>query len=105
MSDSSQRSRPSKGSRNPCRRRPVDRCKHAGGDDGNARAHDGRDASADVKLDELVKGMNTATGEAKIYVMAKSSLTLRVRKTMHEHMGIMNQMMMPMMRGAGMMKK
>ena len=65
--------------------------------------------AADAKLDELVKSMNAATGDAKISAMAQVVTELvREQKTTHEHMGMMNQQMMPMMmggRGMMMMKK
>ncbi len=64
--------------------------------------------AADVKLDALVKDMNAATGEAKISAVAQVVNELvRQQKTMHEHMGTMDQQMMMqmMMGGRGMMKK
>ena len=64
--------------------------------------------AADVKLDELVKDMNAGTGEAKISAIAQVVNELvRQQKTMHEHMGMMDQQMMMqmMMGGRGMMKK
>lgn len=64
--------------------------------------------AADLKLDELVKDMNAVTGEAKIAVIAQVVNELvRQRKTVHEHMGTMDQQMMmrAMMGGRGMMKK
>ena len=63
--------------------------------------------AADAKLDELVKSMNAATGDAKVSAMAQVITELvREQKTTHEHMGMMNQQMMPMMMGGrGMMKK
>jgi hypothetical protein len=63
--------------------------------------------AADLKLEELVKDMNAATGEAKIAAIAQVVNELvRQQKTMHEHMGTMDQqMMMRMMGGRGMMNK
>ena len=63
--------------------------------------------AADAKLDELVKAMNAATGDAKISAIAQVVTELAgQQKTMHEHMGTMNQqMMIQMMSGRGMMKK
>ena len=63
--------------------------------------------AADLKLEELVKDMNAATGEAKIAAVAQVVNELvRQQKTMHEHMGTMDQqMMMRMMGGRGMMNK
>ena len=63
--------------------------------------------AADLKLDELVKDMDAATGEAKIAAIAQVVNELvRQQKTMHEHMGTMDQqMMMQMMGGRGMMNK
>jgi hypothetical protein len=63
--------------------------------------------AADLKLEELVKDMNAATGEAKIAAIAQVVNELvRQQKTMHEHMATMNQqMMMQMMGGRGMMNK
>jgi hypothetical protein len=63
--------------------------------------------AADVKLDELVKDMNAATGEAKIFAIAQVVNELvRQQKTMHDHMGTMDQqMMMRMMGGRGTMRK
>ena len=63
--------------------------------------------AADVKLDALVKDMNAAVGEAKISAIARVVNELvGQQKTMHEHMGMMDQqMMMQMMGGGGMMKK
>lgn len=63
--------------------------------------------AADLRLDELVKDMNVATGEAKIAAIAQVVNELvRQQKTMHEHMGTMDQqMMMQMMGGRGMMNK
>lgn len=59
--------------------------------------------AADATLDELVKAMNAATGEAKVSAMAQVvSELVRQQKTMHEHMGKMDQeMMMRMMGGRG----
>jgi hypothetical protein len=63
--------------------------------------------AADLKLEELVKDMNAATGEAKIAAIAKVVNELvRQQRTMHEHMGTMDQqMMMRLMGGRGMMHK
>jgi hypothetical protein len=63
--------------------------------------------AADLKLEELVKDMNAATGEAKIAAIAQVVNELvRQQKTMHEHVATMNQqMMMQMMGGRGMMNK
>ena len=60
---------------------------------------------ADLKLDELVKSMNAATGEAKTIAIAQL-LTEMVRqhKAMHQHMGTMMDQQM-MMGGSGMMNK
>ena len=62
--------------------------------------------AADAKLDELVNAMNAATGEAKVSAMGQVVGELvRQQKTMHEHMGTMDQqMMMRMMGGRGMMR-
>jgi hypothetical protein len=61
--------------------------------------------AADLKLDELVKSMNAATGEAKTIAIAQL-LTEMVRQhqAMHEHMGTMMDQQM-MMGGRGMMNK
>ena len=63
--------------------------------------------AADAKLDELVKGMNAAMGDAKVAAMARVVTELvNQHKTIHEHMGMMDQRMTPMtMDGRGMMKK
>ena len=60
--------------------------------------------AADLKLDELLKTMNAATGEAKITAISQV-LTEPVaqHKAMHEHMATMDQQMM--MGGRGMMNK
>jgi hypothetical protein len=62
--------------------------------------------AADAKLDELVNAMNAATGEAKVSALAQVvSELVRQQKTMHEHLGTMDQqMMMRMMGGRGMMR-
>jgi hypothetical protein len=59
--------------------------------------------AADAKLDELVATMNGANGEAKVTAIAQVVNELvRQQKTMHEHMGMMDQqMMMRMMGGRG----
>jgi hypothetical protein len=60
--------------------------------------------AADLKLDELVKNMNAATGEAKTIAISQLLTELvRQHKAMHEHMGSMDQQMM--MGGRGMMNK
>jgi hypothetical protein len=61
--------------------------------------------AADQKLGELVKDMNAATGDARIAAIAQVVNELvRQQRTMHEHMGTMNQqMMMRMMGGSRMM--
>ena len=60
--------------------------------------------ATDAKLDQLVKDMNAATGEAKISAIAQVVNELvQQQKTMHEHMGTMHQQMM--MGGMGMMRK
>ena len=60
--------------------------------------------AADLKLEELVKDMNAATGEAKIAAIAQVVNELvRQQKTMHEHMGTMDRQMMMRMGGRGMM--
>ena len=60
--------------------------------------------AADLKLDELVTKMNAATGEAKVAAIAQVvSELVHQQKTMHEHMGMMEQQMM--MGGRGMMSK
>ena len=63
--------------------------------------------AADLKLEELVKDMNAATGDARIAAIAQVVNELvRQQKTMHEHMGTMDQqMMMRMMGGRGMTNK
>ena len=61
--------------------------------------------AADLKLEELVKNMNAATGEAMIAAIAQVVNELvHQQKTMHEHMGTMDQQMM-MRGGRGMMNK
>ena len=62
--------------------------------------------AADAKLDELVTAMNASGGEAKVAAIAQVVNELvRQQKTMHEHMGMMDQrMMMRMMGGRGMMR-
>ena len=60
--------------------------------------------AADLKLDELLKTMNAATGEAKITAISQVLTELVAQhKAMHEHMGTMDQQMM--MGGRGMMNK
>ena len=63
--------------------------------------------AADLKLEELVKDMDAANGDARIAAIAQVVNELvRQQKTMHEHMGTMDQqMMMRMMGGRGMMNK
>jgi hypothetical protein len=63
--------------------------------------------TADAKLDELVKTMNAATGDAKISAIAQVVNELvRQRKGMHGRMGMMDDHMMQMMMGGrGMMQK
>jgi vancomycin resistance protein YoaR len=64
--------------------------------------------AADARLDELVREMNSATGEAKISALTQVVTELvRQQKAMHDQMGTMGrQMMMQMMSdGRGMMKK
>ena len=63
--------------------------------------------AADTKLDELIKSMNAATGDAKVSAMAQAVTELaNQHKTMHGHMGMMHEQMMPMMMGGrGMMMK
>ena len=59
--------------------------------------------AADAKLDELVKSMDAATGEARVSAIALAVHELvRQQKAMHEHMGMMGQQMMG---GKPMMKK
>lgn len=62
---------------------------------------------ADAKLDELVKTMNAATGDAKISAIAQVVNELvRQQKGMHGRMGMMDDHMMQMMMGGrGMMQK
>lgn len=46
--------------------------------------------AADLKLEELVKDMNAATGDAKVAAIAQvASELVRQQKAMHEHMGTM----------------
>ena len=60
--------------------------------------------AADAKLDELVRAMNAATGEAKVTAMAQVVTELaRQQQTMHRRMGMMDQMSMGMMGGRGAM--
>ena len=64
--------------------------------------------AGDAKLDELVKDMNAAAGEARIAAIAQVVNELvHQQKATHEHMGTMDQQMMMrmMMGGGGMMKK
>lgn len=59
--------------------------------------------AADAKLDELVKDMNSAKGDAKTNAIAAVVTELvRQHKAMHEHMGQMHEQMMG---GRGMMMK
>jgi DNA integrity scanning protein DisA with diadenylate cyclase activity len=61
--------------------------------------------SADAKLDDLVATMNAANGEAKVTAIAQVvSELVRQQKTMHEHMGMVDQQMMGRMGGRGMMQ-
>lgn len=54
--------------------------------------------ASDAKLDELVRAMNTASGEARITAMAQAITELaRQQQTMHRRMGMMDQMSMGMM--------
>jgi hypothetical protein len=58
--------------------------------------------ASDAKLDELVRAMNAATGDAKITAMAQVITELaRQQQTMHRRMGMMDQMTMGMMGGKG----
>ena len=58
--------------------------------------------ASDAKLDELVRAMNNATGEAKITAMAQAITELaRQQQTMHRRMGTMDQASMGMMGGRG----
>jgi hypothetical protein len=60
--------------------------------------------SADAKLDQLVKDMNVASGEAKIAAIAQVVNELaQQQKSMHERMATMHQHLM--MGGMGMMRK
>ena len=60
--------------------------------------------TAEAKLDQLVKEMNSARGDAKISAIAQVVNELaRQQKAMHERMGAMHQQMM--MSGQGMMRK
>lgn len=63
--------------------------------------------AADLKLEELVKDMNAATGDARIAAIAQVVTELvRQQRTMHEHMRTMDQEMMKrMMGGRGMMNQ
>lgn len=63
--------------------------------------------TADAKLDELVKAMNAATGDAKISAIAQVVNELvRQQMGMHGRMGMMDgHMMQMMMGGRGMMQK
>jgi hypothetical protein len=57
---------------------------------------------ADAKLDELVRAMNAATGDAKVTAMAQVINELaRQHQAMHQRMGMMDQMTMGMMGGKG----
>ena len=58
--------------------------------------------AADAKLDELVRAMNAATGDAKVAAMAQVINELaRQHQAMHQRMGMMDQMTMGMMGGRG----
>jgi hypothetical protein len=58
--------------------------------------------ASDAKLDELVRAMNAATGEAKIAAMAQVINELaRQHQAMHQRMGMMHHMTMGMMSGKG----
>jgi hypothetical protein len=60
--------------------------------------------AADAKLEDLVKGMNAATGDARISAIAQVVNELvRQQKAMHEHMATMDHQMM--MGGKAMMQK
>ena len=60
--------------------------------------------SADAKLDQLVKDMNVASGEAKIAAIAQVVNELaQQQKSMHERMATMHQHLM--MGGMAMMRK
>src|SRR5689334_18186663 len=58
--------------------------------------------ASDTKLDELVRAMNAATGDAKITAMAQVITELaRQHQAMHQRMGMMDQMTMGIMGGRG----
>ena len=58
--------------------------------------------ASDQKLDELVRAMNAATGDAKITAMAQVITELaRQQQATHGHMRMMEQMAMGMMSGQG----
>jgi hypothetical protein len=58
--------------------------------------------AGDAKLDELVRAMNAATGEAKVTAMAQVINELaKQHQAMHQRMGMMDQMTMGMMGGKG----
>ena len=63
--------------------------------------------AADARLDELVKAMNAATGEARLSAIVQAVNELAAQQRgMHAHMGMMHQHMgMMPMEGRGMMKK
>ena len=63
--------------------------------------------AADLKLEELAKDMNAATGDARIAAIAHVVNELvRQQRAMHEHMRTMDQQMMKrMMGGRGMMNQ
>ena len=63
--------------------------------------------AADLKLEELVKDMNAAAGDARIAAIAQVVNELvRQQRSMHEHMRTMDQQMMKrMMGGRGMMNQ
>ena len=58
--------------------------------------------ASDQKLDELVRAMNAATGDAKITAMAQVVTELaRQQQAMHGRMAMMDHMSMGMMGGKG----
>jgi hypothetical protein len=58
--------------------------------------------ASDQRLDELVRTMNAATGEAKVTTMAQVVTELaRQQQVMHEHMRMMEHMARGMMSGQG----
>ena len=62
---------------------------------------------ASNELEEQTSATNAVTGEARVPAMARVVTEfVRRQKTMHEHMGTMNQqMIMHMVDGRGMMDK